>query len=216
MVRRVWSGFFLLLLLLTGCLEVEMQVGSRGKVTQTFTATVSQRAADVLKAAAENYLGRNWRVLIERKGEMNTVRIWRSYDARQAAKPMPGLTVQFRRRNHWFRATYELEVRYNPSELLQTKDEQALATDRKVNIRIIMPGRILPEQSSVPAADYRTAEISIDPLKPANLRLVSVGFLWVRVGALLLLLAILLWLIAPYLPRLTARFQQRTVRVVQE
>jgi hypothetical protein len=57
MLRKMWLLVFCLPLLLTGCVEVEMQVNSLGKITHTFTAMVSQRAADVLKAAAQNYLG---------------------------------------------------------------------------------------------------------------------------------------------------------------
>ncbi len=216
MMRRVWLGILCLPLLLAGCVEVELQVGSRGKVTQTFTATVSQRAADVLKAAAENYLGRHWRIVIERKGEMNTVRTWRSFSARPESKPMPGVTMQFRRRNHWFRATYELLIRYDPSELFQTKDEQVVAENRKVTVRIAMPGRIHPDQSTVSEVDGNTTWLEIDPLKRVEVKLVAVGILWWRVGVLLLILAFLLWLLTPYFPRLAERLQRRTVRVVQQ
>ncbi|MFA0752820.1 MAG: hypothetical protein IMHGJWDQ_000582 [Candidatus Fervidibacter sp.] len=215
MVRKGWLVFFFLPMLLTGCVDVELQVGSRGKVTQTFTVTVSQRAADVLKAAIENYLGRHWRIMVERKGEMNIVRAWRSYSARPEGKPMPGVVVQFRRTNHWFRATYELLIRYNPADLLQTKDEQTLAANRKVTMRIAMPGRILPEQSTVGRVDGSEAEVTIDPLNRLEIRVVAMGVLWWRIGLLLLILAILVWLLAPYLPRLAERFQRRTVRVVQ-
>lgn len=145
MVRWVWAVSLCLPLLLTGCVEVEIKVGSRGKITQTFTATVSQRAADVLKAASQNYLGRDWQVTLERKSEkMNIVRVWKSYRPSPEIKPMPGIVVEFRRRSMWFRATYELRVRYEPSELLQTKDEQAVASNRKVSVRIFMPGPYSP------------------------------------------------------------------------
>ncbi|MCX7642751.1 MAG: hypothetical protein N2116_02935 [Armatimonadetes bacterium] len=208
--------FCLPLLLLSGCVEVEIQVGSRGKITQTFTATVSQRAADVLKAAVQNYLGRDWRVTVERKSEkMNIVRAWKSYKLSPGAKPMPGVVAEFRRRNGWFRATYELRVRYEPSELLLTKEEQGIAFNRKVTVRIFMPGRILPEQSTVASVDGNRAELTLDPLSRTEVHIVAVGVIWWRVGILLLVAAFLIWLIAPYLPRIVERFRKPTVKVVQ-
>jgi len=213
MLRRTRLVIFCLPLLLVGCVEVEMQVSSLGKITQTFTATVSQRAADVLKAAAQNYLGRNWRISIERKGEMNILRVWRTYSPE--TKPMPGVTVEFKRRNGWFRATYELRVRYNPTDLFQTKDEEVVAANRKVTVRIYMPGRILPEQSNVASVDGNMAELNLDPLNRTEVRIISVGFIWWRIGLLLLVLAALVWLIAPYIPRIVERVRRPTVKVVQ-
>lgn len=215
MVRNVWLVFICLPLLLTGCVDVEMQVSSRGKITQTFTANVSQRAADVIKAMAQNYLGRNWRIVVERKGEMSVVRTWLTYTPRPEAKPMSGLTVNFRRRNGWFSATYELQVRYNPSELFQTKDEQLLVTDRKLTARIFMPGRIVPERSNVTSLDGNMAELALDPLSKAEIRIVSVGLIWWRVGILILLLATIFWFIAPYIPRIIEKFRRPSVKVVQ-
>lgn len=216
MRRAGWLVVFCLPLLLTGCVEVEVKVGSGGKVTQTFVATVSQRAADVLKSAAQNYLGRDWRIAVERKSEkMNLVRAWKSYNPTTESKPMPGVTAEFRRRNNWFRATYELRIRYEPSELLQTKDEQAVASNRKVTVRIFMPGRILPERSTVSSADGNRAEITLDPLSRAEIQIVAVGIIWWRVGVLLLVVALLIWLVAPYLPRIAERLRRPTVKVVQ-
>jgi hypothetical protein len=215
MLRKVRLVAFCLPLLLVGCVEVEMQVSSLGKITQTFTATVSQRAADVLKAAAQNYLGRNWRISVERKGEMNIVQAWRTYSSRPETKPMPGVTVEFRRRNGWFRATYELRVRYEPAELFQTRDEEVVAANRKVTVRIYMPGRILPERSNVASVEGNTAELNLDPLSRTEVRVVAVGFIWWRIGLLLLILAALVWLIAPYIPRIVERMRRPTVKVVQ-
>jgi len=201
---------------LTGCVEVDVQVSSRGKVTQTFTATVSQRAAGVLKAAVQDYLGRDWRVTVERKGEkMNIIRAWKSYNLSPETKPMPGVVAEFRRRNGWFRATYELRVRYEPSELLQTKDEQAIASNRKVTVRIFMPGRILSDQSTVTSIDGNRAELTLDPLNRTEVHIVAIGIIWWRVGLLILVVAFLIWLVAPYLPRIAERFGRPTVKVVQ-
>jgi hypothetical protein len=196
-------------MLLAGCVEVEMQVSSLGKITQTFTATVSQRAADVLKAAAQNYLGRNWRISVERKGEMNIVQVWRTYSSRPETKPMPGMTVEFRRRNGWFRATYELRVHYEPAELFQTKDEEVVAANRKVTVRIYT------ERSNVASVEGNTAELNLDPLSRTEVRVVAVGFIWWRIGLLFLVLAALVWLIAPYIPRIVERMRRPTVKVVQ-
>ncbi len=216
MVRRAWLIVFCLPLVLTGCVEVDVQVSSRGKVTQTFTATVSQRAAGVLKAAVQDYLGRDWRVTVERKGEkMNIIRAWKSYNLSPETKPMPGVVTEFRRRNGWFRATYELRVRYEPSELLQTKDEQAIASNRKVTVRIFMPGRILSDQSTVTSIDGNRAELTLDPLNRTEVHIVAIGIIWWRVGLLILVVAFLIWLVAPYLPRIAERFRRPTVKVVQ-
>ncbi len=216
MVRRAWLIVFCLPLVLTGCVEVDVQVSSRGKVTQTFTATVSQRAAGVLKAAVQDYLGRDWRVTVERKGEkMNIIRAWKSYNLSPETKPMPGVVAEFRRRNGWFRATYELRVRYEPSELLQTKDEQAIASNRKVTVRIFMPGRILSDQSTVTSIDGNRAELTLDPLNRTEVHIVAIGIIWWRVGLLILVVAFLIWLVAPYLPRIAERFRRPTVKVVQ-
>lgn len=216
MVRRAWLIVFCLPLVLTGCVEVDVQVSSRGKVTQTFTATVSQRAAGVLKAAVQDYLGRDWRVTVERKGEkMNIIRAWKSYNLSPETKPMPGVVAEFRRRNGWFRATYELRVRYEPSELLQTKDEQAIASNRKVTVRIFMPGRILSDQSTVTSIDGNRAELTLDPLNRTEIHIVAIGIIWWRVGLLILVVAFLIWLVAPYLPRIAERFRRPTVKVVQ-
>lgn len=215
MVRKAQVVVLCLPLLLVGCVEVEVKVSSLGKVTQTFTATVSRRASDVLKAAAQNYLGRNWQVVIERKGEMNIVRIWRSFSPRSETKPMPGVSFEFRRRNGWFRASYELKVRYNPAELLQTKDEQAIAANRKVTVKVFMPGRIIPEQSTITSVDGNIAEFDFDPLNRAELSIVAVGFIWWRIGLLLLVLAALIWFIAPYIPRIVDKVKRPTVKVVQ-
>ncbi|MEZ8220097.1 hypothetical protein GG496_000264 [Candidatus Fervidibacteria bacterium JGI MDM2 JNZ-1-D12] len=216
MVRRAWLIVFCLPLVLTGCVEVDVQVSSRGKVTQTFTATVSQRAAGVLKAAVQDYLGRDWRVTVERKGEkMNIIRAWKSYNLSPETKPMPGVVAEFRRRNGWFRATYELRVRYEPSELLQTKDEQAIASNRKVTVRIFMPGRILSDQSTVTSIDGNRAELTLDPLNRTEVHIVAIGIIWWRVGLLILVVAFLIWLVAPYLPRIAERFGRPTVKVVQ-
>ncbi len=216
MVRRAWLIVFCLPLVLTGCVEVDVQVSSRGKVTQTFTATVSQRAAGVLKAAVQDYLGRDWRVTVERKGEkMNIIRAWKSYNLSPETKPMPGVVAEFRRRNGWFRATYELRVRYEPSELLQTKDEQAIASNRKVTVRIFMPGRVLSDQSTVTSIDGNRAELTLDPLNRTEVHIVAIGIIWWRVGLLILVVAFLIWLVAPYLPRIAERFGRPTVKVVQ-
>ncbi|MGQ9463540.1 MAG: hypothetical protein ACUVTP_10540 [Candidatus Fervidibacter sp.] len=215
MVRKAQVVVLCLPLLLVGCVEVEVKVSGLGKVTQTFTATVSQRASDVLKAAAQNYLGRNWEVVIERKGEMNIVRIWRSFSPRNETKPMPGVNFEFRRRNGWFRASYELKVRYNPAELLQTKDEQAIAANKKVVVRVFMPGRIIPEQSTVTSVDGNAAEFDFDPLNRMELKIVAVGVIWWRIGLLLLVLAALIWFIAPYIPRVVDKVRRPTVKVVQ-
>lgn len=216
MVRMVRLVVFCLPLLLVGCVEVELQVGSTGKITQTFVATVSQRAADVLKAGVQNYLGRDWRVTVERKGEkVNIIRAWKSYNPKRETKPMPGVYAEFRRRNGWFRATYELKVRYEPSELLQTKDEQAVASNTKVTVHIFMPGRILPDQSTVSSVDGNRAELTLEPLSRTEIQIVAVGIIWWRVGLLLLAIAVLLWLIAPYIPRVVEKFRRPTVKVVQ-
>lgn len=216
MVRRAWLIVFCLPLVLTGCVEVDVQVSSRGKVTQTFTATVSQRAAGVLKAAVQDYLGRDWRVTVERKGEkMNIIRAWKSYNLSPETKPMPGVVAEFRRRNGWFRATYELRIRYEPSELLQTKDEQAIASNRKVTVRIFMPGRVLSDQSTVTSIDGNRAELTLDPLNRTEVHIVAIGIIWWRVGLLILVVAFLIWLVAPYLPRIAERFGRPTVKVVQ-
>ncbi len=215
MRREVWLVVFCLPFLLTGCVEVEMKVTSLGKVTQTFTATVPQRATSVIKSAAQNYLGRNWRVAAERKGEMNIVRIWRSYSSKAETKPMPGLVTEFRRRNGWFRATYELRIKYNPTDLFQTKDEQLVAANRKVKLRVFMPGRILADQSNATSVSGNMAELDVDPLQPAEVRIVAIGFIWWRIGALLLLVAFFVWLVAPYIPRIVEKFRRPTVKVVQ-
>lgn len=216
MMRLARLVVFCLPLLLTGCVEVEIKVSSLGKITQTFTATVSQRAADVLKAAAQNYLGRDWRVIVERKGEkMNIFRAWKSYSQALGTKPMPGVVAEFRRRNGWFRATYELRVRYEPSELLQTKDERAIASNSKVTVRFIMPGRILPEQSTVTSVDGNRVELTLDPLSRTEVQIVAIGIIWWRVGLLLLVIAVLIWFVAPYVPRIIERLKRPTVKVVQ-
>lgn len=215
MPYKVWLVIFCLPLLLTGCVEVEMQVSSLGKVTQTFTATVSQRAADVLKAAAQNYLGRDWRISLEHRGEMNIIRVWRSYSPRPETKPMPGVIVEFRRRNGWFRANYELKIQYDPAKLFQTKDEEAIAANRKVTVRIYMPGRILPQESNIASVEGNTAELTLDPLSKSELRVVATGFLWWRIGLLLLVLAALVWFTVPYVPRIVERLRGPTVRVVK-
>lgn len=216
MMRMVRLVVFCLPLLLVGCVEVELKVGSTGKVTQTFTATVSQRAADVLKAGVQNYLGRDWRVTVERKGErINIVRAWKSYSLKRETRPMPGVVAEFRRRNGWFRATYELKIRYDPSELLQTKDEEAVASNRKITVRIYMPGRILPEQSTVSSVDGNKAELTIDPLSRTEIHITAIGVIWWRVGLLLIAIAFLVWLVAPYMPRIVEMFRRPTVKVVQ-
>ncbi len=215
MVRKVWVMCLCLPFLLVGCVEVELQVNSRGKITQTFIATVSQRASGVLKAGAQDYLGRNWRTVIERKGEMNIVRSWITYKPRPKANPMPGLTVEFRRRNGWFRATYELKILYNPNELFQTKDEQLLVADRKLSARIFMPGRIIPEESNAASVNGNMAELNLDILSKSQIRVVSVGLIWWRVGLVILVLAFLVWATAPYFPRIVEKFRKPSVKVIQ-
>ncbi|MFA0781362.1 MAG: hypothetical protein RJAPGHWK_002890 [Candidatus Fervidibacter sp.] len=128
---------------------------------------------------------------------------------------MPGLIVQFRRHNHWFRATYEVTLRYDPTELLQTPEEKQVASPRQVTVRVRMPGRILTEQSNVPSAEGNMVELTLDPLQPTEVRVTASGILWWRIIGLLLILALLLWLLAPYLPHLLQAFPRRTVRVVQ-
>ncbi|MCS7265472.1 MAG: hypothetical protein NZ805_11635 [Armatimonadetes bacterium] len=215
MVSKVRFLLLGLPLLLAGCVDIEMSVSSTGKVSQTFIATVSQRAADVLKAAAQNYLGRNWRISVERKGELSVVRVWSTYKPRPEAKPMPGLTVDFRRRNNWFRATYELLIRYNPNELFQTKDEQSLVAERKLTARIFMPGCIVPERSTVAYSDGNMAELNLEPLAKSEIRVVSVGIIWWRLGLLILLIAFVVWVIAPYIPRIAEKLRRPSVKVVQ-
>ncbi|MCS7192036.1 MAG: hypothetical protein NZ937_03510 [Armatimonadetes bacterium] len=214
MIRKASLALLLLPLLLTGCVEVELKVNSRGKITQTFTAVVSQRAADVLKAAAQNYLGRNWQTIVERKGEMNILKTRLTYKPQPKANPMPGLTVDFRRRNRWFKATYELRIQYKPNEIFQTKDEQFLVAERKLTARIYMPGRIIPEQSDVTFVEGNMAELTLDPLSKAEIRIVSVGMIWWLVGLAVLFLALLVWAISPYIPRLIERLRRPSVKVV--
>jgi hypothetical protein len=59
------------------------------------------------------------------------------------------------------------------------------------------------------------AELNLDPLNRTEVRIVAVGFIWWRIGLLLLVLAALVWLIAPYIPRMVERVRRPTVKVVQ-
>lgn len=80
-----------------------------------------------------------------------------------------------------------------------------MAANRKVTVRIYMPGRILSERSNVAPIDGNMAELNLDPLNRTELRVVAIGFIWWRIGLLLLVLAALVWLIAPYIPRIVER-----------
>ncbi len=201
---------------LAGCITVDVSVNSRGKVTQEMTLIVPQRTAEGMKNIIQRYLGQDWSVRIwEGKGEQRTIYAWRAVWATPEAKLMPGLSVQFRRRNHWFRATYETTFRYEPTELLQTPQEKQLASDERVTVRVRMPGRILTDQSNVPSAEGNLVELTLDPLQSTEVRITAVGVLWWRVIGLLLLIGLLLWFLAPYVPRLLQAFPRRTVRVVQ-
>jgi hypothetical protein len=203
-------------LLLTGCVTVDVSVNSRGKVTQEITLIVPQRSADGMRNIFQRYLGQDWSVrILEGKGEQRTIYARRAVKADPQAKLMPGLTVQFRRRNHWFRATYEATFRYDPTELLQTPEEKRLASNQQVTVRVRMPGRVLTEKSSVTSAEGNRVELTLDPLQPTEVRITALGILWWRIVLLLLILAFLLWLVAPYVPRLLQAFPRRTVRVVQ-
>ncbi len=215
MAHRRWS-FVFLLLMLTGCVEVNTYVGSRGKIKQHLVINAPQRSADGMKQIAQSYLGREWTVRVEGRGEQRLVRAQRTFSAVPEGKPMPGVSVQFQRQERWYglRAIYKVQVRYVPKELLQTPDEEKLVANRKVTVRFFMPGRILP-QSSVAPKDGNFVEFSVDPTQPIELHITSVGIVWWKVGMLLLILMALLWFLAPYLPRILERLPRRTVRVVQ-
>jgi len=203
-------------LLLAGCVTVDLSVNSRGTITQEIALLVPQRSAEGMKNIFQRYLGQDWSVrILEGKGEQRTVYAWRSVRANPEAKLMPGLTAQFRRRNHWFRATYEVTFRYDPTELLQTPEEKQVASNRPVTVRVHMPGRVLTDRSSVSSAEGNMVELSLDPLQPAEVRVTALGILWWRVIGLVLFLALLLWLLAPYVPHLLQALPRRTVRVVQ-
>jgi len=203
-------------LLLAGCVTVDLSVNSRGVITQEISLIAPQRSAEGMRNIFQRYLGQGWTVrILEGKGEQRTVYAWRTVRANPEAKLMPGLIVQFRRHNHWFRATYEVTLRYDPTELLQTPEEKQVASHRQVTVRVRMPGRILTEQSNVPSAEGNMVELTLDPLQPTEVRVTASGILWWRIIGLLLILALLLWLLAPYLPHLLQAFPRRTVRVVQ-
>lgn len=215
MAHRRWS-VACLLLILSGCVEVNTYVGSRGKINQNLVINVPQRSADGMKQIVQSYLGREWTVQVEGRGEQRSVRAQRTFSAVPEGKPMPGVSMQFQRQEHWYglRAIYKVQVRYIPKELLQTPDEEKLVANRKVTVRFFMPGRILPE-SSVQPKDGNFVELSLDPTQPIEVNLTSVGIVWWKVGLLLLILIALLWFLAPYLPRILERLPRRTVRVVQ-
>lgn len=212
------SGRWLLLCLLlslSGCVEVNTYVGSRGKVTQEIIAYVPRLSAEGFKRIAQDYLGRQWSVRVEGAGEQRFIYARRTFPAIPEGKPMLGVSVKFQRRNRWFRATYELQVSYKPKELLQTPYESELIADRKATVRFYIPGRIVPELSNVPAKDTDFVELAIDPTKPLQVKITSIGIIWWRVVLLLVIIIGLLWLAAPYLPRIAERLQRRTVKVVQ-
>jgi hypothetical protein len=191
-------------------------VKGNSTVVAELALTVPQRTAEGIKDIAQRYLGQGWSVrILEGKGEQRTVYAWRAVRAQPEAKLMPGVTVQVRRRPHWLRATYEVSLRYDPTELLQTQEERRLATNQQVTVRVRLPGRVIAERSSVAPADGNWVELTLDPLQPYTVRLTAIGVLWWRVALVVLLLAALLWFLAPYVPHILDRLSRRTVRVVQ-
>ncbi len=210
----IWS--LLIGLSLCGCVEVRTYVGPRGTVSEEVRISVPQRFADGVRVITERLLGSGWKVRVDGKGEVWSVTAWRKFSSHPEGRPMPGVIMRFKRVNHWLRATYQLEVHYNPKELFETELEQAALVNVRPTVYIYMPGSIRPDQSNVEPNETGLIALQLDPLKPATIRLTSVGILWWRVGILLIAIGILIFAVAPYIPRIISWLRPTQIRVVEE
>ncbi|MCS7223154.1 MAG: hypothetical protein NZ959_01145 [Armatimonadetes bacterium] len=218
MSRAFW-GFAVgtvFVLSLSGCTEVHTYVGPRGAITQEVKISVPQRFAEGVKVITEKLLGTGWRVRVDGRGEVWSVRAWRRFSADPEGRPLPGVSFKFKRVNHWFRATYQLQAHYDPKELFVTEAEQALLANVTATVYIHMPGTVRADLSNVQADASGVVSLELNPLRPATVQLTSVGVLWWRVGLLLVVIGIILFLVAPYIPRILALVRPVRIRVVEE
>ena len=150
---RILTAMFIAMVFMPGCVEVKTTVKANGKVIKELVIHATHYYETSLKKRLQSVL-RDWSIYEKRRGESIEIYAWRKFRANRVREPMPGLRVEYERTMRRLPpiGEYHYKEKFNFADFNKVvkllEPEKGAMDTITVTVRIIMPGRIIPERTN--------------------------------------------------------------------